>query len=84
MAQFQYEIYETLKCITGTYSHDKIFQNVLVTITYLDKYILFMSGSNPDITPIVGFKQGLVTGDLSTKSVGRSFKKSCLKRTAAP
>lgn len=75
---------ETLKCITRTYSHDKVFQNVLVTITYLDKYILFMSGSNPDITPIVGFKRGLVTGDLSTKSVGRSFKNSCLKRTAAP
>ena len=43
-----------------------------------------MSGSNPDITPIVGFKRGLVTGDLSTKSMERSFKNSCLKRTAAP
>ena len=63
---------KTLTCITRTYSDDKVFQNVLVT--YLDKYILFMPGSNQDITPIVGFKQGLVTGDLSTKSIGRSFK----------
>ena len=71
MGQFSMKYMETLTCITRIYSHDKVFKNVLVT--YLDKYILFMSGSNPDITPIVGFKRGIVTGDLSSKSVGRSF-----------
>ena len=58
---------ETLKCITHTYSHDKVFQNVLGQIHSL--HVRVKSRHNTH---------------LSTKSVGRSFKNSCLKRTAAP
>ena len=43
MGQFSMKYMETLTCITRIYSHDKVFKNVLVT--YLDKYILFMSGN---------------------------------------
>lgn len=39
-----------------------------------------MLGLNLDIIFMVGFKRGLVIGDLVIKFVGRSFKNSCLKR----